>query len=158
MLVFTAGEQPLLPPNACLICEETPLPGIRVVDTMRVLTPDLPVPMAGRKYVCERCALDLAHLMGYESLQEVEIARAESEHYKRAFSNLRYGLEAFTKDVIRLGTAAPHQLQEPYSEKQEVATAGPNPSPVRLSNGPYLGDKAKAGVGASTGKDSPSEG
>jgi len=55
----------LLPPNMCLICEESPQ-DMGYVDTFREIDPDHFTNLSGRKYVCTACIDQMAHLCGYE--------------------------------------------------------------------------------------------
>ena len=55
----------LLSPSVCSICEQSPQPGSRLVDTLRNF--EQGINGIGRKYVCESCVGELASAFGLSS-------------------------------------------------------------------------------------------
>jgi hypothetical protein len=65
-------------PSICFLCETSPTreAGTKVADLERDYTPPAPSNLYGRKYVCERCADELARLFGYVQSEDVQNANA----------------------------------------------------------------------------------
>lgn len=75
-------------PNVCAICEESP-DGDTVVDTER-FTPFYEVyPLNGRKYICERCAGEIANKIGYVSSNAIAQAQADADAARAELGNVR---------------------------------------------------------------------
>lgn len=72
--VYGRGDlTPLLPPGICLICEQRPkLEDELILDTTRNIHVDFPFHLAGRKYVCEPCAVELGTAVGLVSGDELQ--------------------------------------------------------------------------------------
>lgn len=64
---------PLLAPGICLLCEQRPkLEYELMLDTMRNIHVDFPFRLAGRKYICEPCAVELGTVVGLVSGVELQ--------------------------------------------------------------------------------------
>jgi hypothetical protein len=73
-----SDQERLAPPALCFICETSPIrEGERpnVVDTQRDFNPPALSHLSGRKYICERCVDEAAHLLGYVRTDELETAQ-----------------------------------------------------------------------------------
>lgn len=105
------GKLELSPPNICALCEQAPYDDDQMIDTgffeLRYPTS----PLYGRKYVCPRCANDIASLTGYvredEALKKVEVeSKVRQEEFDKKFAE---ALETI-KDLL---PSAPVKLKAP---------------------------------------------
>lgn len=80
------GNFDLAYPNVCTLCEEQP-GGSTVVDVERY-TPEHPTyPLNGRKYICERCASEIARLCGGDD--ELTIAGQFEDDARKFLASVR---------------------------------------------------------------------
>lgn len=94
------GKFELSPPNICALCEQAPYDDDQMIDTgffeLRYPTS----PLYGRKYVCPRCANDVASLTGYvreeEALKKVELeSLARQEEFDKKFAEALEAIKEF---------------------------------------------------------------
>lgn len=73
-------------PNVCTLCEEKP-EGDTVLDVERY-TPENPIyPLNGRKYICERCLVEIARLSGADD--ELSIAATFEDDARKFLASVR---------------------------------------------------------------------
>jgi hypothetical protein len=73
-----------------------------MLDLFRSYAQDTSLPLAGRKYVCQRCGDGIAKAFGYHSTEAERKANAEAEAYKGALVGMRHRLESFTSELNAL--------------------------------------------------------
>lgn len=71
-MVIHPREQVLGRPGMCFICEQTPGPETRMINTMRLYVPETPIYLAGVKYLCENCVRTAMVTLGWLLPDEVE--------------------------------------------------------------------------------------
>lgn len=80
----------LLQPSICFICERSRDEGEKWVDTHRNHDLGHPGKLAGRKYVCDRCALQLAEFYGFGSSVALEQALIRAEKAEAQVNRFRH--------------------------------------------------------------------
>lgn len=125
----------LAPPNQCVICEETPhLSEQRVLDTGQTyLLPNSDV--IGRKYLCERCALNIANRFGFVSNEQAKKAFHAAEAATERLRVVKEKVLSAAEDItgfasdISLGTeraAVSKWVEGEYIEPDADATDAPS--------------------------------
>lgn len=146
-------------PNACTICEETPT-GDAVVDTERY-TPFNPVyPLNGRKYLCERCAKEIANTIGFHNTDAVAVALQAQARANVELANIRQRvveLADHIKDFVYSADAldydaAAEKLAQAFNQADSAAK-----SAIEAAKGAVEKPKAKAKKAASTASSEDAE-
>lgn len=83
----------LLQPSICFLCERSRDEGEKWVDTHRNHDPGHPGKLTGRKYVCDRCALQLAEFYGFGSGEKLEQALIRAEAAERQVNRFRHKVD-----------------------------------------------------------------
>lgn len=121
------GNFDLAYPNVCTLCEEKP-DGSTVVDVERY-TPEHPTyPLNGRKYVCDRCAAEIARLYG-GGADEFSIATAFEDDARKFLANVRNQLGFLSRTLTyeQVFGAAPPVEKKP-KRKPAAASRSENGS------------------------------
>src|ERR1043165_7680027 len=84
-------DGPMLAPNCCIICEQTP--DVSYIDTLKEFVSDVYHRMNGRKYVCAECMESLAKVAGYEHSSKVKQADDVMDTTRDKLINLIHLLE-----------------------------------------------------------------
>lgn len=101
----------LLSPSICAICEQSPQPNTKLVDTLRNF--EQGINGIGRKYVCESCVGELASAFGLSSGYGERVALAENAAYARAFETLKHKLVEQAAEFVKL-------INEPLSNLEPI--------------------------------------
>lgn len=121
----------LADPNICTICEEPPF-GDQVVDTER-FTPFNPTfPLNGRKYVCERCAGEIANKLGYESSDAVAKHRAIAEQAQTELGNVRQRIGELADHIKEFAVSAAGADPKASAKALKAVTAEATPASAAL--------------------------
>jgi len=103
MQLVKAGQ--LLNPNVCFICEEFKQEGTPVVDTLRNYElGNHFTPLAGRKYVCESCVVELGACVGLASADRIEQLEKDNVTYRAKIAELKKKLSTFAKELTAVST------------------------------------------------------
>lgn len=95
----------LADPNVCTICEEHPN-GDKVVDTAR-FTPFNPTyPLNGRKFICERCAKEIANTLGFQASEDVQAANVAADQARAELGNVRQRITELADHIRDIATSA----------------------------------------------------
>jgi len=96
--MFNAPEVLLLP-GICFLCERSRDEGERWVDTHRWFDPGHPSKLTGRKYVCDRCALDLARFYGFSDNLALEQANIRADKAEKQLKAIRFQVEGLSGHI-----------------------------------------------------------
>lgn len=90
----------LFPPNACALCDETPKPSEqRVIDTgFNTIVPFTDV--VGRKYVCEKCGLEIANRLGFVSNKQAKAAFHAAELAAKQLALVKERIVVAAQDIV----------------------------------------------------------
>lgn len=100
------SSESLANPNVCAICEETPKPATEtVIDTQHSKFDDWSHTQ-GQKYICERCATEIAKLTGFvpasaaaDAIRAAGAASAQLANVQARVTELANGIAAFVNQT-----------------------------------------------------------
>jgi hypothetical protein len=127
-------------PNVCFLCETTPEPGSKVIDTERYFD-GFPHNLRGRRYVCEKCVNSMVKFFDLADLATVERAQAEAQFAQDMLQGLKRRVYDLFEDLRQIAEN-PNILVEAGDVPKE------RPGSATVGDVPHVeADPGFAGVG-----------
>lgn len=86
-------------PHVCSVCSSQPTKGEFAIDTEVDYTDPMARQLRARKYVCQKCAEEIAALVPNKTLDK---AKAEVKTWKAKYGELVAALDTLTKSVLNV--------------------------------------------------------
>lgn len=121
-------------PNVCFLCETTPAVGSKVIDTERYFE-GWPATLQGRRYVCERCVIEMFKFFDFASRSEVFDAQRNELEAQAIIRGIKLRLDTLYTEMKQL-TENPNVFKEAGLEslESESKTAVPGNETIGTAN------------------------